>query len=474
MNKTTSILFGFAFMAFLCLQATAIPFLQNHSMKNSIITAIAGSSGVVDIKTDTNSSRGFYVEADLNYYPSSLEEKPNGTSFNSVFVTRMMISIANNGTMLASNCLGFWSFNCTQYKCHYQPGQREISYPTFIASTVPAQNDIYLDHAYWTLTSTPFYLAQECQTGDTTSGIGKLRSGVLGLGTAGEAANDFKLSQKFAIYINPNLTSGKLLFNGDTSFAKSSNPMFTLEANSTWNVDIWSGSVVTSTGAAGFNGDLMFDINSDAIGLPYYTYTLFLQYFSKNPGVSCSTELSKPLCSIRDVQLLSDITIQFDGNTIRIPPKIYATPAAGYDSSYFFLNFKATSPTLDRNNYVTPAFQKAIILDSNFMSYYFTVFDATSGTNKIYIYEAGSRDALSGDIPWVGMGAIVVVFLAIIGCCAKNKGSVNKSTSTVVTNTTQQPLVYNYPAYSAQPQGGYLTPTYQNGYQQPQGAVYHN
>jgi len=114
------------------------------------------------------------------------------------------------------------------------------------------------------------------------------------------------------------------------------------------------------------------------------------------------------------------------------------------------------------------------------MSYYFTVFDATSGSNKIYLYEAGDKRNIigGGDFPWATVVVVLIILIVVIACCVAKNKTVSKEADTVVTNTTQQPLVYNYPAYNqgnAQPQGVYATPNYTNtGYQQPQGGVYYN
>jgi len=116
------------------------------------------------------------------------------------------------------------------------------------------------------------------------------------------------------------------------------------------------------------------------------------------------------------------------------------------------------------------------------MSYYYVVFDATSGSNYIYLYL--SSNGIPSNGKWIGGGAFTALLLiSICCCCAKKKRGI---VTTVVTaplnnttafnNTTQ--IVYTQPAvvttvptytYDA---NQYNYPGFNNGQQQPQGGVY--
>jgi len=330
-------------------------------------------------KKDSAPGGGFYVEADLAYDPPT-------SSNNTV---KMMLSISNEETMVAINCLNFTSYNCSQYSnCSQSESKTLINFPSFSTYAQNGHADMYLDYNYWSFASSisSFSFAQGCQTSD--SNVGNDRYGVIGLGAGFQSKYNFLSSKVFSFYVESDLSAGKLLFENDaTTYAESSEPVLVLSANSTWQT------LIKNEEGSG-DGNLAFDINSDAIAFPdvaYQTLVMYLQYF----GIQCESASYRPICnSAQKIQDLPDLSISINESDLDIPHQIYATAINETESgSSFYLNFRGTDPNLFDKSYVTPAFQNSIILDSHFMSYYYTVFDFSTGENLVYLYK--SKNAAS-------------------------------------------------------------------------------
>jgi len=238
----------------------------------------------------------------------------------------------------------------------------------------------------------------------------------------------------------------------------------------------------------------MFDINSNDIGLPYMVYVEFVKNFAKSIGGPCSSDMYWPKCYFPGKpQDLPDINLVFGTYNLTIPAKIYAGITSEESTqTIFYLNVKATSPSLTGISYVTPSFQNSLILGQNFMRYYSTVFDASSGYNIVSLY----RSINSGDpnsYYWLilgALGAFVLVGLCCY-CCKNKKDAANQkdNINTVAVNNTSDvvynnnntgyqapPQIYNqsgpgnYPNYVGNNTQGIqgIYPTFNNGYQQPQ------
>jgi len=414
------------------------------------MNAHATSSGVIDIKKDEYGT--FYVEVDLVDTQTGIPDpKP----------ANMMISLSNGDSMLVKECLSFIYYDCAKYHCNEYSGETTVDYPSFTAIVEAAGGYIYLDPKHWALTDSYWYLAQSCQSQDLDSRIGLNRYGVLGLGT--RDPSNFKSSKMFSVNIASDLTKGTLSFKND---AQSSQPLFILSANSAWKSSFERGYIELPDYAIAMdNGNLVFDINSDAIGLPYNIYTLFIKYFTMTPGVRCDSEESKyrPICYFTGkIHDLPKVTISYNDNSgkLNIPSKIYASQikdgGSGGESS-FYLNFKGTDPSFSGKSYVTPAFQSSFILDANFMSYYYTVFDFTTGNNIISIYPfRNTEEPDDNNTLWIVIGCIAVIVLACLGyyMFTKKKKSSNND-----------PLIGNQAQDSGANQTGVLTSvSYYPGY----------
>jgi len=477
--KLTSILI-FLF----CYQAGSLPLFEAHSLRKPLLNALAtSSSGVIELQKDPGSSSGsFYVEADLGYFNTSDSFNEKNTSPDTV---KMMTSLVNDQSMVATNCLNFQRYDCAKYNCNQQSYQRTIDYPYFTASTLAAQGVITLDQQYWILFKAYLYIAQSCITSYDSSFIGSGRYGVLGLGTSsGQGGADFISSTMFSIVIDADLNKGKLVFKNDPStYAQSSEPAYKFAANSTWQKSV-DGAQIGGHSLA-FFGNTLFDVNSDVIGIPDYLYKQFINAFTQNYGVSCDSQNYKPTChSSKSIEDLPDFILQFNDSTLKIPSSIYAVKK---DDDSFSLNLKQTSTFLSDKSYVPSFFENSIILGASFMSHYYTVFDATSGANYIYLYPAKGGAPDNKNALWIILLSIVTII--VIGLCyyfcAKKKEKIPLNDSTMINNTTDTPTpdnlaktplledkkndstVYNPERYNQQPQEG-LYPVFNDALYQQQ------
>lgn len=422
----------------------------------------ASSSGIVELKKDAGISGTFYAEADLAYNPENSVNHLNLTD-DSVTV-KMMISIPNVESMVVLDCFNFSHFDCTKYNCVQFGGDKQIDYPTFSADGLRGRSDMYLDYNYWSFAETSDYLykAQGCQSDADITTLGAKRYGVLGLGTSASSQAQFRSSKNFSIYIESDLSQGRLLFKQDIdTYAQSSEPVLKLDANATWQVTVTKGSIQIGDQSLNILGNLAFDINFDVTALPFEKFSWIVDYFRQSLNMDCDTAYSKPVCnSTQRIQDLPNITLIVNGQNISIPPKIYASVIRDKEGdSSFYLNLKGTSPYgLAYENYVTPSFKYAIIFGASFMSHYYTVFDFSTGNNNLVsLYYVKHPNPVDPGNPYKALLiilAIIGVVIAVGLCCycAKKKKIVPFTDNSMSAPIAMSDSEYQNPAYQ-QPQG---------------------
>jgi len=376
------------------------------------MNAYAGSSGIVDLKKDSALDGSFYVETDLTYHPSKSSKNPNAPG-----TVKMMISIPNQDSVVSSMCLNFTNYDCSKYNCSQYGDTRLIEYPYFSTKAQRGRADLYLDYNHWSLekSAADLFFARECQSKKNNLGSG--RYGVIGLGISEFSQENFKSSKAFSFQIDSDLSKGKILFKNDPStYANSSSPVLVVSANSTWQKEIEQGTLEVDIYLIVFKGNLAFDINSDAIAVPDLKYRDLLFYLNNFFEIECGSEPYRPICNSKEkIHDLPNITLNINQNKIHIPPKVYAT---AINETAFYLNFRGTSPDLTGKSYVTPSFKDSIILDARFMSYYYTVFDFSTGKNDIYLYKAKEvgpqpqSDPDSSYTFWIALVIVLVVTFA--------------------------------------------------------------
>jgi len=406
------------------------------------MNAHASSSGRIELKKD--SSSGFYVDADFASVDTS-KTSSNSAVFDDV---KMTISIVNEETLVASSCLNFSPYDCSRYSCSEYNIPFNIDFPSFtVTGATEVRSYIYLDYQYWNIDDSYFYTADSCQTGEYKTDIGKDRSGVVGLGTGPLSKSSYTHAPLFSFLINSNLTGGELLFMKESKYIQAG-PLYTFKSNSTWQIPPDSDASIKISGIASSvvplpNLSVMFDVNSDAIGLPEPLYTDLLVNLLGLPYFKCNgAGTYRPYCyTTGKFEDLPDIILSINSTQIIIPYKIYASePTKSGANTFFYFNFKATGAYESTKGYVTPSFKNSIILDAHFMSYYYTVFDGTGTHNVIQIYSTAIPDSepFAKWIIFVALGVILLVGLGgLLYWLKMRRDSVNKINALIVPTTTE-------------------------------------
>jgi len=477
--KATILLF---FLSTLALQASCFSFSGVASLpfnSRPLMNAYASSTGEISILKDLN---GYYVYIDLT--------SVNTTGQVGDDTVRMMLSLTNNNLLLIDSCLNFNQYPCDYYHCKRDSGDvYEVQYPNLVASAIKVSTEAYLDYKYWDIEEKA-WLATACSS--SYSGyIGAGRYGILGLGTSGFSKSNFLKTREFSIYFNSDRQGGILKFANDQKYATYA--IGNISANANWIVPI-NGFTQVTPYTSNFNGSLAFDIHADALGLPLKTFQWVVDKIAQSQWISnitCTNDTFQPTCNYQGfISKLPSIYIGTGQNSVGfdIPPEIYVKNAYDKDQYVYSitLNLKALDPYLTGESYVTPDYSNTIFLDARTMSAFYLVFDATSGSNIIGIYKANPnpRDNNPSNKWWIYLIVVVFIFIVTGGCCGcvKRRMANARTPATIVTQTTQAPLIvadtsaivsgYNYQAYpgavpivQVQGQGNY----YQ---QQPQGMVY--
>jgi len=416
-------------LVFLCLQTKVLPFFEGTSLRRNILmNAHTTSSGAIDIKADAYNT--FYVEADLSYSYSHSSQNSSASN-----TGRMMVSISNDETMVAEKCLNFSSYDCNAPNCNKLAETGSIDFPSFVANVQYAHSNIYLEDNYWRLNSAAYlYLAQSCTAGPMSpSSLGSGQSGVLGLGIGNGSRANFPHDAVFSIFLSSDLTKGKLLFKKDTSsYPRSSSSLYAFPTNSTWQIYPAKGSIQIEdwdTGAA-FDGNMMFDLNFDAIGLPPGPFSVFMDFVFSSAASCNSSGPGKPSCFTRQkLEDLPGMIFSINNQDIKVPSQVYATAInETKDGRYFYLNVKQVSPSLSGENYVSPSFANSLVLGANFLSYYYTVFDASGINPAVYLYPSINVPWEFNPFLWIPVG-LAVIFICCCCCCCcccpKEKKSFN-------------------------------------------------
>jgi len=436
-SKATILLFTLSILA---LQASCFSLsdvASLHMRPHTVMNAYAASTGEIPIFKDLD---GYYVYTDLAY-TTTKGQVGNDT-------VKMMLGLTNNNVLLTDSCLNFNQYPCDYYHCSKSSGDIEtINYPYFVASTIKASAETYLDYAYWDVEE-KVLLATACTT--FASGYGAGRYGILGLGTQGDSKKNFLKTLMFSISIDSNLQTGTLKF---VNNAQNSAPSVYngLIASANWMIAS-KGFIQVGGYSISFRGSLAFDLNADALGLPSAMFQQAVQAIVSQEWVKqvvCTQDTYLPTCNytglVKDLPIIMVCTGQTNNVDFVIPPEVYVKNAKSADDYVYSitLNWKALDISGSGESYVTSDYKDTIIVDPRTMSYFDIVFDATSGSNFVRI-STKHHDTPVKPTKWWVYVIIVCIVLVIIGGCLfvmKKRKANNEKPSVVVANATQEPLV---------------------------------
>ena len=365
--------------------------LAGYYSTDGTFSLVSAEAGIVQ------QNPGVYINV---YY----EETSDGTiEFNQKGGT-VMLGLYTSQTILAvDQCIAFDFYNCTQFSSYCaqgEDGETALSFPDFTTKTGNyGKTQVFIDSNYWNLT-TDLFFAKDCSA-YRKSEFGTGVDGIIGMGVKGNSIKNFPRNQTyesimggteviydssppiFSFFLLEGGKSGDLLFEFDSSKATRSTTVAVLTADPDWHVSgVSSVQVGSSTFAFAETGSLIFDINSDALGLPLTIYNKALAAINASQeSMVCPTGVTyRPTCKYPgNINLLPNITINVGGQKVSVPPSTYAEVVKVLDtpSKNIILNLRGLSPDNQDASYVTEDYENYVILDQHVMGYFYTVFDTT-------------------------------------------------------------------------------------------------
>ncbi|MGF1925149.1 MAG: pepsin-like aspartyl protease [Bacteroidia bacterium] len=242
-------------------------------------------------------------------------------------------------------------------------------------------------------TSVMFYEMLISTNVTSNASFGQGNYGLFGLGRSNVKTFTYpNLPNQLSLYLNTSSDGTILIGTPDLTYAASNTTVsqaFDVDSE-TWEISHVNLFVFSINGSPMYHfqveQSVIFDINSDAIGLPLNLYNLFL-IVMKNYGLTdCVASTNAVTCSYSgSLSALPTVTLLGkNGTEIILPPQLYLNNK-GPTSQEILLNVKGVDPALQGRYYVDPSYNTFIILDSTFMSYYYTVFDWDSNTINFYL-----------------------------------------------------------------------------------------
>jgi len=426
MNKL--LLIAAACLLAACVSSTSVPRInvqQPSSLKLDSARMLSGYYSSVGTFSLVSAEAGIVQQNPGVYINVYYEETTEGTiEFNQKGGTVMLGLYTNQTVLVVDECVGFDYYNCSQFSSYCQQTDDEevtLNYPDFSTKTGNyGKTKVFIDTNYWNLTTDLLFVKDCSAYKKSTFGAGV--DGIIGMGVGGNSIKNFPRNQTyesimggtevvydssppiFSFFLLEGGKSGDLIFEYDSSKARSTTPVANLAADSNWHVSgVKSVKVGSSTFAFEEAGGLIFDINSDALGLPLDIYKKVIEAIDKTQeSLVCpspSEVTYRPKCKFPgNINVLPNITINVGDQKLSIPPSTYAQVIKILDtpSKEIYLNIRGLSSDNGNEAYVTEAYENYVILDQHVMGYYYTVFDTTGfnatdptkQTVHIKLYEA--------------------------------------------------------------------------------------
>lgn len=373
--------------------------------------AVAPQNGEVPL---TRSDAGsYYTSVDLkNLNPKSPNDDPETTAL-------MTPILYTHQSLLSPNCYKFKPYKCANYeKCKPSEDVATANYLNFKATGKLAATEIFLDYKNWAQNS-QLIIADQCSDYvEGTETLGEGVSGLLALGTTDKAKDNFIGSKDFSFYFDKDGKTGKLFFSFKKDLVSSDTPIATLTADKNWQIADVNGVNVDKEHQDLEGLKLIFDVNTERIGLPQALYDKIAVVLKDKFKVECKIDVANPLpvCAWKDtVKNLPKITFTtVSKQEIILPPQLYVVN--GNDDSVkkdnIVLNIQVYSPQGKGQAFVLPDYQNHIILGSSFLRNYYTKFSITDQANNINIYNFKQSSGSPGGSYW---WVYVLIALVVVG-----------------------------------------------------------
>ena len=400
--------FAILFILFSYIHCQSIPIQRILESNNDDVNS--PNDGHVSL---ANSPR-FAVSVDLDY---------NETTRSAKQAVNMLLSLHTSTSMLSSGCIGFDSFSVVQHAARMRNDGTKIYYLNFKAEGAYLNLSLWLDYSHWNLSANSILGSNCFATGVNFTRTGLV--GMLGLGFSGDSIRNFMgKNPEFAISIEQDGSKGELSFIVDKE--KTANkPNVSLSTTQDWRVQnvrrigLSKSKLNSQISGLDVDYDLIFDLNSDAIGLPSPAFSIIMEVFRELEKVKdCTDDLFRPTCQLSSSKISDFPTfmIVIGRSVIYLDPEVYIYNGNTTKSiKTAIMNFKSISSRLSGKNYVTPEFDNTIVLDSQVLRYHYTVFsrDSSQNTGVISLYQT-NRDILEAEESFFTWGLVIKSLLVIV------------------------------------------------------------
>lgn len=405
--------FFLATLIYLTASTLALSFPNPFSQpKPALLSLYAPQSGIVPLYRDNS---GFFSYIDINSFSSDASDTaPNPQT------VPMMLGLYTSKTVFINNCLDFSPYNCTNPICNpFSWVNESKSLPYFTVEGYQADALAFLDYSYWSLWD--YALIGTSCTSNASSAYANTRLGVLGLGSGPGANSNYLNIESVSIYLEKDLTQGYLYFGRNRSLYDTGVRSIVLNSEGNWHVYGEGSELRVNNHTLYMNVNVIFDVGSDMMGFPLAIYKRLMKFLAEE-SISCPDDVyTRPVCNYTGaIEDLPNITLHIQYENIKIVPEIYVQSTANttVNGSTITLNLRALSPKLSGESYVTEDYRDYIILDMNFMSYYYLTFLGDTVTINV----AGPMPAVvpsESDLSsiYIVAGCLGFVVIAIIGGC---------------------------------------------------------
>ena len=377
---------------------------------------------------------GFFFSVDL------IKQSPE--DFNVPSRGIMYPSLSSSNTMLAlDQCLAFNKYDCSQYDCTEYPDQKaDFVYPYFEAEGYNAKATLILDYDNWIL-NVPTALMSICTGWNMFGGNAY---GIIGLGHADTSPN-FIGSKIFSIYLPQDGSYGKLLFHWNSSYASSENPLVSLKSDDDWHVHSVNSILIGNSSLEVEDLELVFDLTGLGLGLPRAIFEDVLKNLKESHKIDCQGFYFNPNCTfVGYVKDFPSLAFKFaTGETFVIPPEAYVKD--GHDEVVrdpnITLSLRALSSEFEKNlSYVSPTYDKTIIVGSYIMRSFYLKFNIIN--NTISVYDANHSSLNTNDNFWNYVIILLILVAATLAICfivgtKKTKRNESADKTAPLVNNTQ-------------------------------------
>ena len=391
----------------------------------------------------------------------------NKTTEAGVSLVNMLVSLYTSQTFLTSDCGGFGGYFASNHIANVSNVTDNLILANNNITGSLSSVNLWVDSNHWQQNDSAIY-ADRCPVFDSshTTYNGSNLSGVIGFGyTNTTLANYGANIPTLSVYLNEDLRGGKLFFG--LNEARTARLFSAVKFNTLSDWRVPGVSSVTIGGASysvrnSSEYQMIFDLNTDVIGIPETIYNIVIQGFEDSSTLSCVRgSLSNPVCGFTgNLTDLPTIDIAVGDKILRIPPQAYVINASTYNattSGVIILALKALTPnSANPRNHVLEPFRNTIILGARVFSYYQVVFtgsrDLTNSAGTVELFEVNPNfnpdpSPTPGPEPtpaptpdpsssawWIILVVVAVVLVGVGLCCYITKRKSDRSEREISNN----------------------------------------